>query len=421
MVICAIYKKLKGGVATGHVDDAYVNVKEYDSTKTSKAYIKDGSTIMYAIDDFTCDNTDCNEVFDDHTMSTDDLKGFGTETLMRIYDTVITVGNIYDAQINTAVKDELHDLRVNICLALSDLNPDTVVVVPDNSSDDDDIGDPKVDKVIGCMDKTAKNYDKRYNTECDGCCAHEVNLAPISHNISFYELGEFPSGNKVTMNMDNNTYGVCVRERAYNTIGDDGYFYGYQDDSQISLNDIEKDRFVFKGDVGFYDDPSDTLISDVKIAMTWYMHRVSKNNQNVGDDCILAPLNMNRIILEIKDSSGINHGVIRFGGENPTLRIDAPSPEMWLDYRSDNTPSGVANSQNNIKIEHVKEGRFYNLTCNVWNKTTSFTSKSKYECIENDGGWITIRKVVSESKIGLGTLLERKDKPIIGLGSLLED
>ena len=52
---------------------------------------------------------------------------------------------------------------------------------------------------------------------------------------------------------------------------------------------------------------------------------------------------------------------------------------------------------------------------------TKWTSKSDYECIENDGGWITIRKVVSESTIGLGTLLEKKEKPPIGLGSLLED
>ena len=46
-------------------------------------------------------------------------------------------------------------------------------------------------------------------------------------------------------------------------------------------------------------------------------------------------------------------------------------------------------------------------------------SKSDYKCIENDGGWITISKDVSESTIGLGTLLGRKDKPITGLGSLL--
>jgi len=420
MVVCAIYKKLKGGIATGHVDDAYVNVKEYDSTATSKAYIKDGSTIMYAIDDFTCDNTDCNEVFDDHTMSKDDLKSYGTETLMRIYDTVITVGNIYDSQINAVTKTELKELSVKICLVLSDLNSNAVVVVPDD--DEDVVSNPKVEKVIGCMDNSATNYDKKHNTECASCCTYDVRLAPISHNISFYKLGEFPSGNKVTMNMDNDTYGVCVREPAYNTIGDDGYFYGYQEDSEISLNDIEMDRLTFKDDVGFYDNPSKTLISDVKIAMTWYMHRVSKNNQNAGDECILVPLHMNGIIVEIKDSSGINHGVIKFGGENPTLRIDAPSFTKWLDYRASNTPNGRENASNDVKFVNVdKVGSFYNMTCAHYMKDNNYTSKSDYECIDDEGGWITISKGVSESTTGLGTLLGRKEKPIIGLGSLLED
>ena len=146
-MVCAIYSKLKGGIATGHVDDAYINVKEYDSTETSKTYIKDGSTIMYAIDDFTCDNSDCNEVFDDHTISELELSEFGTETLMRIYDTVITVGNIYDSKINAATKDELKELKLKICLVIGELNSNDVVVVPDE--EDVVISDPKVGDVIG--------------------------------------------------------------------------------------------------------------------------------------------------------------------------------------------------------------------------------------------------------------------------------
>jgi hypothetical protein len=155
------------------------------------------------------------------------------------------------------------------------------------------------------------------------------------------------------------------------------------------------------------------------------MHRVSKNNQNVGDDCILAPLNMNRIILEIKDSSGINHGVIRFGEDNPTLRIDefmgSHDKSKWLDYRATNTPNGRENTSNDIKIVRSKGG-FYSLGCDLWVNSGNFTSRSNLECIGTKDGWITvIKNRVSESTIGLGTLLRRKEKPIIGLGSLLED
>ena len=174
MTICAIYSKLKGGVETGHVDDAYINVKEYDSTETSKQYIKDGSTIMYAIDDFRCDNSKCNEVFDNHEMSELQLMGYGTETLMRIYDTLTTVGNIYDAQINTDTKEELKDLKVKICLILGELNPSDVAV----DTDDDVVVDntPKVEKVIGCMDETATNYNVDVNTKCDGCCTQKGHI-----------------------------------------------------------------------------------------------------------------------------------------------------------------------------------------------------------------------------------------------------
>lgn len=419
-MVCAIYSKLKGGIATGHVDDAYINVKEYGSTETSKTYIKDGSTIMYATDDFTCDNSDCNKVFDDHTISELELSDFGTDTLMRIYDTVITVGNIYKNQINTTTKDELKELKLKICLVIGELNSNAVVVVPDE--EDVVINDPKVGDVIGCMDKNATNWKVKFNTDCTGCCTYEVSLAPISHNISFYGADDFPGGNKWTMYMKKTTYPVCVRERAYKGIGEDGYFYGYQDNSQISLNGMEKDRFVFKNDVGFYGTPSKELISDVKIAMTGYMHRVSKLNQNDGDECILAPIHMNNIIVEIKDSSGVNHGVIRFGGtEGPTLRIDANGLDGWLNYRASNTPSGRELSQSDVKFVKTKSSGFHSLTCEHYKNSKNFTSKSDFDCVRTDGGWITISKTVSESKIGLGTLLGRKDKPIIGLGGLLED
>jgi hypothetical protein len=286
--------------------------------------------------------------------------------------------------------------------------------------------DEEPDKVIGCMDEKAKNYNEKYDTDCGTCCTYDVNLAPISYNISFYKLGQFPDGDKFTMYMDKDTYGVCVQERIYNTLGDDKVFHGYQDDNNIPLNKIEKDRFVFKGDVGFYSDsPSEELKSDLRRAITLYMNRATRSYKGDTEEkygCVPAPVYMRGIIVEIKDSSGVNHGVIRFGEDNPTLRIDSNGITNWLNYRTSNTPNGVENSPSDIKFYNPKQdyNTFYNITCDIYMKT-KWTSKSDYECIENDGGWITIRKVVSESTIGLGTLLEKKEKPPIGLGSLLED
>ena len=281
----------------------------------------------------------------------------------------------------------------------------------------------KITKVIGCMDETATNYDSKYNTKCEGCCRYIVPLAPISYNISFYKIGEFPLGKKVTLVQDRATEGVCVLQREYDNIGDDGLFYGYQDDNVPSLVSLEDDRFKFKGDVGFYGDSDKTdLISDVNRAITWYMSKAAKNTKTIWDDCTPSIASIKNIIVEIKDEAGVNHGIIRFGGENPTLRIDEPSPAKWLDYRVSNTPSGIASSVSDIKIYNVKEERFYNITCDIWMADKHYTSRSEYECVKNDGGWITLRKkVVSESTIGLGTLLEKKEKPPIGLGSLLED
>ena len=422
MVVCAIYKKLKGGVETGHVDDAYINVKEYDSTETSKQYIKDGSTIMYDIDDFRCDNSKCNEVFDNHEMSELQLMGYGTETLMRIYDTLITVGNIYDDQIESDTKKKLKDLKVKICLILGELNPSDVAV----DTDDDVVVDntPKVEKVIGCMDETATNYNVDVNTKCDGCCTHNVRLKPISYNISFYKPGKFPDGNKFTMKMELDTYSVCVQERVYNTIDDDGYFNGYQDSNDIPLEDLDKDRFLFKEDVGFYsDNPSLGLKSDLRRAITLYMSREARSYKSGTDEiygCVLAPIYMNGITVEIKDEYGVNHGVIRFGADKPTLRIDANGLNGWLDYRASNTPSGRKLKTADVKIGNG-EGGFHSLRCIHWTNPGNFTSKSEFDCNGNSDGWLTITKNVSESKIGLGTLLGRKDKPTIGLGSLLVD
>jgi hypothetical protein len=349
--------------------------------------------------------------------------GYGTETLMRIYDTLTTVGNIYDAQINTDTKEELKDLKVKICLILGELNPSDVAV----DTDDDVVVDntPKVEKVIGCMDETATNYNVDVNTKCDGCCTHNVRLKPISYNISFYKPGKFPDGNKFTMKMELDTYSVCVQERAYNTIDDDGYFNGYQDSNDIPLEDLDKDRFLFKEDVGFYsDNPSLGLKSDLRRAITLYMSREARSYKSGTDEiygCVLAPIYMNGITVEIKDTESVNHGVIRFGGDKPTLRIDEPSPAKWLDYRASNTPSGIKLSSSDVKIYKNDNTSFYNMTCDVYKKEKNFTSKSELNCNGNSDGWLTITKNVSESKIGLGTLLGRKDKPTIGLGSLLVD
>jgi hypothetical protein len=227
------------------------------------------------------------------------------------------------------------------------------------------------------------------------------------------------------MYMGKDTYGVCVQERIYNTLGDDKVFHGYQDNNDIPLNKIEKDRFVFKGDVGFYSDsPSEELKSDLRRAITLYMNRATRSYKGDTEEkygCVPAPVYMKGITVEIKDSSGVNHGVIRFKQGEPTLRIDTPSLAMWLDYRASNTPSGIVKSPNDIKIHNFKEERFYNLTCDAWNNSNKYISRSGHECVENEAGWITIRKAVSESTIGLGTLLRRKEKPNIGLGSLLED
>jgi hypothetical protein len=254
----------------------------------------------------------------------------------------------------------------------------------------------EVKKVIGCMDETATNYNVDVNTKCDGCCTHNVRLKPISYNISFYKPGKFPDGDKFTMKMELDTYSVCVQERAYNTIDDDGYFNGYQDSNDIPLEDLDKDRFLFKEDVGFYSDsPSLGLKSDLRRAITLYMSREARSYKSGTDEiygCVLAPIYMNGITVEIKDTEGVNHGVIRFGGDKPTLRIDEPSPAKWLDYRASNTPSGIKLSSSDIKIYKNDNTSFYNMTCDVYKKEKNFTSKSDYECIENDGGWITIRK-----------------------------
>jgi len=278
------------------------------------------------------------------------------------------------------------------------------------------------DPVIGCMDKSATNYDSKYDTECTGCCRYIVPLAPISYNISFYKADQFPDGKKTTLVQDRATEGVCVLQREYDNIGDDGLFYGYQDDNIPSLVSLEDDRFKFKGDVGFYGDSDKTdLISDVNRAITWYMSKAAKNTKTIWDDCTPSITSIKNIIVEIKDEAGVNHGVIRFKQGEPTLRIDTPSLAMWLDYRASNTPSGIVKSPNDIKIHNFKEERFYNLTCDAWNNSNKYISRSGHECVENEAGWITIRKAVSESTIGLGTLLRRKEKPNIGLGSLLED
>ena len=282
-------------------------------------------------------------------------------------------------------------------------------------------------KVIGCMDEKANNYDEKYNTKCDGCCSYDVKLAPISYNISFYKNEQFPDGNKFTMDMDKDTYGVCVQERMYNRIGDDGYFYGYQDNNDIPLNNIEKDRLKFKGDVGFYSDsPSDELKSDLRRAITLYMNRATRSYKSDTEEkygCVLALRYMNGIIVEIKDSSGINHGVIRFKQGEPTLRVDnimgVPSKSKWLDYRASNTPSGVESSTTDVRIGDGKGG-FHSLRCVHWTNPGNFTYKSVFNCNGSNDGWLTISKGVSESTIGLGTLLEKKEKPNSGLGSLLK-
>ena len=99
------------------------------------------------------------------------------------------------------------------------------------------------------------------------------------------------------------------------------------------------------------------------------MSRVASNTETPWDDCTPQIGSINGIIVEIKDSEGVNHGVIRFEQGKPTLRIDAPSTAKWLDYRASNTPSGIENSSNDIKIHHNKLPRFYNLTCDVWNNS----------------------------------------------------
>ena len=270
--------------------------------------------------------------------------------------------------------------------------------------------DEEPDKVIGCMDEKAKNYNEKYDTDCGTCCTYDVNLAPISYNISFYKLGQFPDGDKFTMYMGKDTYGACVQERIYNTLGDDKVFHGYQDDNNIPLNKIEKDRFVFKGDVGFYSDsPSEELKSDLRRAITLYMNRATRSYKGDTEEkygCVPAPVYMNGIIVEIKDSSGVNHGVIRFGGENPTLSVDEPGFAKWLDYRASNTPNGLENASNDVKFVNVDEvGSFYRMSCKRYNNLKSWTSKSVLGCDGSDGVWLTLSNTVSESKIGLGALL----------------
>ena len=293
--------------------------------------------------------------------------------------------------------------------------------------------------ILGCLDKNALNYAGPGNTNGNndgtamvppadtkavGNCRYNVALAPISHNISFYKIGEFPLGKKATMVKDRSSYSVCVLEREYKKLGDDKVFQGYQDDSLPSLYNIEGDRFKFKGDVGFYGaEDKETLISDVNRAITWYMGRVAATTKdNPWDDCTPQIASINNIIVEIKGEGGVNHGVIRFEQGKPTLRIDVPSLAMWLNYRAANTTEGVGKLPNDIKFRHTKvKGTFFDMTCAHYIKDNNYTSKSKYKCIGDDGEWITISKGVSESKIGLGTLLGRKDKPITGLGGLLED
>ena len=449
--------KIKGDVnsliATGNEFDGK---KQYgfDSTTTTQYAIKTAK-LPYDLTGFSTTNASCNAILWGRISSVTDLKALGAEALVRSWLTTITIFNIHKERISEPAKDGLEDIQKNICKAVNELKPTALTAkeqcIKDNFGDDEDkyneakkeckdkkSGGEEVDwsdsrckchstsspvvvinKVDGCIDPNATNYYcKKYPSKCG---ADNDTLPEDADGDSlmvptqcYYKVDETLEYTYILSSLDD-----LNPENSVNTwsgdivISGSSSFDSPDDNSWLTksyepwksywtekCSEIKNVNIHFSTEKGLYVNQKDELILPdlVKALLKFtsdygkvtfiknYKIMIMNGNDNLG----ILSFYKNKLTLQVRDTDGeLNFGVLSYRlKENNGSQVS-----------SSEAPNATSD---NFNYYFRKKTKLDNLVVSV----------------DSDKN-ISVEKLTNETTIGLGTLLERKDKPILGLGSLL--
>ena len=450
--------KIKGDVnsliATGNEFDGK---KQYgfDSTTTTQYAIKTAK-LPYDLTGFSTTNASCNAILWGRTKTVADLKGYGTEVLIRSWLTTITIFNIHKARISGPAKDGLEDIQKNICKAVNELKPTALTAkeqcIKDNFGDDEDkyneakkeckdkkSGGEEVDwsdsrckchstsspvvvinKVDGCIDPNATNYYcKKYPSKCG---ADNDTLPEDADGDSlmvptqcYYKVDETLEYTYILSSLDD-----LNPENSVNTwsgdivISGSSSFDSPDDNSWLTksyepwksywtkkCSDIKEANINFSTEKGLYVNQKDELIlPDLVNALVKFTsdygkvtflknYKIMVTNDN-RDNLGVVTLYKNKLTLRVRDTDNAGHGGL-------------------LSYRLKKNNGSQVSSSEAPKATSDNFNHYFRRSVNLNNLTVS---------VDTDKN-INVKELTNEVTIGLGTLLESKDKPIIGLGVLL--
>jgi len=450
--------KIKGDVnsliATGNEFDGK---KQYgfDSTTTTQYAIKTAK-LPYDLTGFSTTNASCNSILWGSISSVTDLKALGAEVLVRSWLTTITIFNIHKARMSAPAKDSLEDIQKNICKAVNELKPTSLSAkeqcIKDNFGGDEtkydeakkeckdkkstgeevDWSDSRckcystsspvvvVNKVDGCIDPNATNY---YCKKYPGKCGNDNDTLPedtdgnslIVPTQCYYKVEETLEHTYILSNLDDrdpensvNTWSgdiVISGSSSFDFPDDDSWltrkYKPWNDYWVEKCSDIGDINLHFSDEKGLYANQNDSNIrtdlvkallkftSDygkVTFLKNYKLMIIDDNNDNLG----VVSLYKNKLTLNVHNTEGEQHkGLLAY-----RLKKNNGSEISSVNY-----PNAGVNDYN----EYFRKRK----------------NQLKLLVSVDDNKNINVKEFTNETTIGLGTLLEIKDKPIIGLGTLL--
>jgi len=273
-----------------------------------------------------------------------------------------------------------------------------------------------IDYVDGCIDPEAFNYYcKTTNNKCKDNALPEYMVPTLCD----YRVEETLKHKYYLSKLDNPDPEDSINTWTGDIIISGNSSFDSPDDNSWLTSTYKpwKDYWTKKcskiGDANIHFDPEFGLYNNLndEIVITDLINALLKYTSDFGNHKFLK----NYKIL-IMGGDGVNLGVVSLYKNELTLNVIGSNGiklQGLLAYRlsknngskisSTNAPNASTNDFNNYFASKTRNGHL-DVTVTI-----------------DDNYIINVKGTTNESIIGLGTLLERKDKPIIGLGGLLED